>query len=155
MGMFGDFFRKLFGGRETPQRVVFNGCTVQMIVGGADIEFTTEEDPGAEDEDPERQEVEMADRNGSFQAKWIVRNRSEVDALEALAAESPENVSITASWSELPRWWSVDVWARTESWFNYLQYLRFESLGKARLMKDLLEAPLSAPVAPTIQSSED
>ena len=71
------------------------------------------------------------------------------------AAESPDHVSITASWSELPKWWSVDVWARTENWFNYLQYLRFESLGKARLMKDLLEAPQAAPVVPSTGQSED
>jgi len=147
--MFARLWAKLFGRQETPQRVIFNGCTVQMIVGG-EVEFTD----GEEESEPseEEQEVEMQDR--SMKAIWIIRTRAELDALEQLAAESPNHVRVKATWAELPKWWNVEVWAVNDQWFNYIQYLRFENLGKAALVAKALGERPPAPASQTTQSSE-
>lgn len=148
MGMFARLWAKLFGNRETPQRVVFNGCTVQMIVGG-EVEFTEDEE---ESELSEEREVEMQDR--SMQAIWIIRTRAELDALEQLAAESPNHVRVKAEWAELPKWWNVSVWCVNDQWFNYVQFLRFENLGKATILAKALGERPPAPASQTTQSSE-
>lgn len=149
MGMFARIWAKLFGRHETPQRVVFNGCTVQLVVGG-EVEFSD----GEEESEPseEEQEVEMQDR--SMKAIWIIRTRAELDALEQLAAESPNHVRVTAEWAELPKWWNVSVWCVNDQWFNYVQYLRFENLGKATILAKALGERPPAPASPTTRSSE-
>ena len=149
MNMFQRLFAKLFGRDQVPQRVTFNGCTVQVILG-SEVEFS-EDDEESEPEQAE-QEVEMSDR--SMEARWILRTQAELDALEQVAAESPNHVRVKAEYQSLPKWWSVTVWTVNDQWFNYLQYLRFEQLGKATLVARALGERLPAPALPTTPPSE-
>ena len=153
MNVFAKLWKKLFGERaSSPQGVTFNGCTVQIISGG-ELDFVDG------DEEPERagesvDEVE-AIVNKNFEARWILRTQAEVDALEKVAAESPNHVRVTSEYQQLTKWWSVTVWTVNVQWFNYLQYLRFEQLGKAMKVAKVLgeRPPIQAP--PTKQPSED
>jgi hypothetical protein len=151
MGMFARLWARLFGRPETPQRVVFNGCTVQLVVGG-EVEFTDDEEESEPSHEDQEQEVEMQDR--SMQAIWIIRTRAELDALEQLAAESPNHVRVTSEWADLPKWWNVTVWAVNDQWFNYVQYLRFENLGKAAVVAKALGERPPAQGSPATKSSE-
>jgi hypothetical protein len=149
MNMFQRLFAKLFG-RQVPQRVVFNGCTVQVILG-SEVEFSEGDDDEEEPEQAET-EVEMSDR--SMEARWILRTQAEVDALEQVAAESPMMVRVKSEYQTLPKWWSVTVWTVNDKWFNYLQYLRFEQLGKATLVARALGERLPAQALPSTPPSE-
>ena len=152
MNVFAKLWQKLFGERSSsPQRVVFNGCTVQ-IISGTEVEFTDD------DEEPERagdtaDEVEaLVDKH--FEARWILRTQAEVDALEQVAAESPNHVRVTAEYQTLPKWWSVTVWTVNVQWFNYLQYLRFEQLGRATCVAKALGERPPVQASPASQPSE-
>ena len=152
MNVFAKLWQKLFGERSSsPQRVVFNGCTVQ-IISGTEVEFTDD------DEEPERagdtaDEVEaLVDKH--FEARWILRTQAEVDALEQVAAESPNHVRVTSEYQTLPKWWSVSVWTVNVQWFNYLQYLRFEQLGRATCVAKALGERPPVQASPSTQSSE-
>jgi len=152
MNVFAKLWQKLFGSREaSPQRVIFNGCTVQ-IISGSEVEF----EEG--DEEPERagetaDEVEaLVDKH--FEARWILRTQAEVDALEQVAAESPNHVRVTAEYQTLPKWWSVSVWTVNVQWFNYLQYLRFEQLGRATCVAKALGERPPVQASPASQPSE-
>ena len=152
MNVFAKLWQKLFGERSSsPQRVVFNGCTVQ-IISGTEVEFTDD------DEEPERagdtaDEVEaLVDKH--FEARWILRTQAEVDALEQVAAESPNHVRVTSEYQTLPKWWSVTVWTVNVQWFNYLQYLRFEQLGRATCVAKALGERPPVQASPASQPSE-
>ena len=152
MNVFAKLWQKLFGAREaSPQRVTFNGCTVH-IISGAELEFVDG------DEEPERagetaDEVEaLVDKH--FEARWILRTQAEVDALEQVAAESPNHVRVASEYQTLPKWWSVSVWTVNVQWFNYLQYLRFEQLGRATCVAKALGERPPVQASPATQPSE-
>jgi hypothetical protein len=89
-----------------------------------------------------------------FEARWILRTQAEVDALEQVAAESPNHVRVTSEYQTLPKWWSVTVWTVNVQWFNYLQYLRFEQLGRATCVAKALGERPPVQASPASQPSE-
>ena len=151
MNVFTKLWQKLFGSRESsPQRVVFNGCTVQ-IISGTDVEFSDDEEPEQAGDTADEVEA-LVDKH--FEARWILRTQAEVDALEQVAAESPNHVRVTAEYQTLPKWWSVSVWTVNVQWFNYLQYLRFEQLGRATCVAKALGERPPVQASPASQPSE-
>ena len=152
MNVFTKLWQKLFGERSSsPQRVTFNGCTVQ-IISGTEVEFTDDEEPERAGEDTADEVEALVDKH--FEARWILRTQAEVDALEQVAAESPNHVRVTAEYQTLPKWWSVSVWTVNVQWFNYLQYLRFEQLGRATCVAKALGERPPVQASPASQSSE-
>lgn len=151
MNVFAKLWQRLFGEHaSSPQRVTFNGCTVQIISGG-DVEFTDDEEPEQAGETADEVEA-LVDKH--FEARWILRTQAEVDALEQVAAESPNHVRVTSEYQTLPKWWSVSVWTVNVQWFNYLQYLRFEQLGRATCVAKALGERPPVQASPASQPSE-
>jgi len=153
VNVFARLWHKLFGSRDSaPSTLTFNGCTVTIVAGG-EVEWSEgEEEPERASDDADEVEA-LVDKH--FEARWILRTQAEVDALEKVADESPNHVRVTSEYQSLPKWWSVSVWTVNVQWFNYLQYLRFEQLGKATCVARILGERPPVQAQPAKQSSED